>query len=73
MTIEIELPYPRRRRSPKVSPEMAAKIKTMLAHGMAQHDIAARFGINQGRVSEVNNGKRHPDVPPAPIDIVTGF
>jgi hypothetical protein len=47
---------------------MAAKIKTMLAFGMAQHDIAARFGINQGRVSEVNKGKRHPDVPPAPLD-----
>lgn len=68
MTIEIGLPYPRRRRSPEVSPEMAAIIKAMLAHGMAQHDIAARFGINQGRVSEVNNGKRHPDVPPAFID-----
>lgn len=70
MTIEIELPY--RRRSPEVSPEMAAKIKAMLAHGMAQHDIAARFGINQGRVSEVNNGKRHPNVLPAPIDVTTG-
>jgi hypothetical protein len=25
-----------------------------------QHDIAADLGINQGRVSEVNTGKRKP-------------
>ena len=68
MAEEIILPFPRRRRSPDVTPDMAAKIKTMLAFGMSQHDIAARFGINQGRVSEVNKGKRHPDVPPASLD-----
>ena len=67
MTIETKLPYPRRRSSPDVSPEMAATIKALLAHGLTQHDIAARFGINQGRVSEVNNGKRHADVLPAQL------
>ncbi|MFU0506692.1 sigma factor-like helix-turn-helix DNA-binding protein [Pseudaminobacter sp. NGMCC 1.201702] len=67
MTIEIELPYPRRQRSPEVSEEMAAIIKALLAHGMTQHDIAARFGINQGRVSEINKGKRHPGILPAQL------
>lgn len=27
---------------------------------MAQHEIAAAFGVNQGRVSEIVNGKRYP-------------
>lgn len=67
MTIEIELPYPRRRRSPEVSEEMAAIIKALLAQGMTQHDIAARFGINQGRVSEIHKGKRHPSILPAQL------
>jgi predicted XRE-type DNA-binding protein len=47
---------------------MAAKIKTLVASGMCQHDVAAIFGINQGRVSDVKNGKKFPDVPPAPIE-----
>ncbi len=29
-----------------------------LRQGEHQHDIAADFGMNQGRVSEVNTGKR---------------
>jgi predicted XRE-type DNA-binding protein len=28
---------------------------------MMQHDIAAHYRINQGRVSEVVNGKRFPE------------
>jgi hypothetical protein len=60
-----------RRRSQKVTPEMAAQIKTLVDHfGMLQHDVAARFGINQGRVSEIMTGGAFPDVPPAPIDKV---
>jgi hypothetical protein len=35
-----------------------AKIRARLALGEMQHDIAADLGINQGRVSEVNTGKR---------------
>ena len=35
-----------------------AKIRARLALGQMQHDIAADLGINQGRVSEVNTGKR---------------
>jgi predicted XRE-type DNA-binding protein len=33
-------------------------IRERLALGEMQHDIAAELGINQGRVSEVNTGKR---------------
>ena len=48
--------------------EMAATIKWLVAReGLMQHQAAARFGINQGRVSEVMNGKRFPDIPPAMI------
>jgi hypothetical protein len=44
---------------------MAARIKRLLQSDMMQHDIAARFGINPGRVSEINTGKRFKDVSPA--------
>lgn len=33
-------------------------IRERLALGEIQHDIAADLGINQGRISEVNTGKR---------------
>lgn len=62
-----------KRRSPSVSPEMAAIIKTLLRRGLFHHEIAALFGINQGRVSEIRTGKRHPDVPPAPDEVVDQF
>jgi hypothetical protein len=35
-----------------------AVIRARLALGEIQHDIAADLGINQGRISEVNTGKR---------------
>ncbi|SOC92577.1 hypothetical protein SAMN05216358_2733 [Rhizobium sp. AN5] len=53
---------PTPRRSPKVTPDMAAAIKLLLRRKMMQHDIAARFGINPGRVSEINTGKLYPEV-----------
>jgi hypothetical protein len=46
------------RRSPPVTPEMIAEMKVMYADGMAQHDIAAHFHVNQGRVSEALNSRR---------------
>lgn len=56
-----------RRKSPKLTPDIAAKIKHLLGLGeFNQHDIAAEFGINQGRVSEINTGKKWPDVTPQP-------
>ncbi|MDJ1463930.1 hypothetical protein [Nitratireductor sp. GZWM139] len=62
-------PLPRRRRSPDVTPAMAAKIKYLLSLGMAQHDIAAHFHINQGRVSEINTGTKYPGIEPTQLDL----
>jgi hypothetical protein len=47
-------------RSPKLTQEMADEMRRLRNAGMMQHDIAARFGVNQGRVSEVLSGKRFP-------------
>ncbi|MEQ9178532.1 MAG: hypothetical protein RIF44_07410 [Nitratireductor sp.] len=62
MSEEIILPFPRRRRSPVVTPDMAARIKYLLNLGLTQHDIAARFKINQGRVSEIKTGMKYPGI-----------
>jgi hypothetical protein len=67
-----KLPAPRtpkplirvRKRSPRVTPRMASEILALVQNGMHQHDVAARFGINQGRVSEIVNGKRFVSVEP---------
>ena len=42
----------------KMTDETIRKIWAKLRAGEMQHDIAADLGINQGRVSEVNTGKR---------------
>jgi hypothetical protein len=57
---------PARRPSRKLSPEDAAMIKKMLREGAYQRQIAAVFDTNSGRISEINTGKRFPDVSPAP-------
>ncbi len=45
----------------------AAEIKWYLLNTqMKQHDIAAKYGINGGRVSEINTGKRFSGIPPRP-------
>ncbi|MCB1512466.1 MAG: hypothetical protein KDJ36_16320 [Hyphomicrobiaceae bacterium] len=31
----------------------------LILQGVHQHDIAAKYGFNQGRISEVKTGKRH--------------
>lgn len=50
--------------TPPLTETMAAAIKWLLAQtDMAQHQIAAMFNINQGRVSEVNTGKRYAQTP----------
>jgi predicted XRE-type DNA-binding protein len=36
---------------------MAKQMRVMYARGMAQHEIAAHFHVNQGRVSEAVNRK----------------
>lgn len=43
----------------------AAIVKGMLARGDRQHDIAAWFGVNGGRVAEIANSTRFPHVEPA--------
>ena len=43
----------------------AAIAKGMLARGDRQHDIAAWFGVNGGRIAEIATGYRFPLVPPA--------
>ena len=36
----------------------AAVVKGMLARGDRQHDIAAWFGVNGGRIAEIANGSK---------------
>lgn len=50
-----------------LSAEQAAVIKARLARGDKQHDIAATFGVNGGRIAEIKTGAVHPGVKPAPI------
>jgi len=40
----------------------AALIKGMLLRGDRHHDIAAFFGVNQGRIAEIKNGSRFTEV-----------
>jgi hypothetical protein len=44
----------------------AAVVKGMLARGDKQHHIAAFFGINSGRIADINTGKKWADVTAAP-------
>jgi len=49
----------------KLNKEMVSIIKLRLERGDYQHDIAADFGINQGRISEIKTGKRHSSQEPS--------
>lgn len=42
----------------RLTDEVIRAIWARLRKGDFQHDIAADLGINQGRISEVNTGKR---------------
>jgi hypothetical protein len=46
----------------------AAIIKGMLLRGDRQHDIAAWFGVNGGRIAEIATGYRFHNVAVAPHD-----
>lgn len=46
----------------------AAIVKGMLARGDRQHDIAAWFGVNGGRIGEISTGMKFPEVSPADQD-----
>ena len=43
----------------------AATVKGMLNRGDRQHDIAAWFGVNGGRIGEIATGSRFSNVHPA--------
>jgi hypothetical protein len=38
----------------------------MILRGDRKHDIAAFFGVNPGRIADVESGRRFPSVPAAP-------
>lgn len=44
----------------------ASIVKGMLARGDRQHDIAAWFGVNGGRIAEIATGAKFPGVRAAP-------
>lgn len=43
-------------------------VKGMLSRGDLQHNIAAYFGINSGRIAEINTGHRGAGVAAAPVE-----
>lgn len=47
----------------------AAVVKGMLARGDRQHDIAAWFGVNGGRIAEIANGEKFGDVAAQTTDL----
>lgn len=50
-----------------LSPEDISIIKARLRRGEFQHRIAADYDLNPGRISEINTGKRFPNIPPAEV------
>lgn len=52
----------------QLTPELASIIKARLRRGEFQYVIAADYVINQGRVSEINTGKKFADVAPANLN-----
>lgn len=48
-----------------INRQNASIVKLALRLGYKQHDIAAYFGDNQGRVSETNTGKKYRTAPVA--------
>lgn len=48
----------------KLSSQDILQIKARLKRGDHQHDIAADYGLNQGRISEINTGKLFRNVKP---------
>ncbi len=63
------IPFPHKRRSSPLSPDLAARIKALLELGLSQQDIATITGVNQGRVSQVNTGMRYPGIEPSQGDL----
>jgi hypothetical protein len=69
----VRFPRPRRaaRCSNPMTEELASKAKTMVIRlGMAQHEAAAKLGVNPGRVNDAIHGKIFPNAPFAPLNDV---
>lgn len=52
----------------KLTPEQVSNIKARIERGEFQHRIAADYDLNQGRISEIANGKRFASIPLAEGD-----
>jgi hypothetical protein len=48
----------------RLSERDAATVKAMLARGDRQHDIAAWFGVNGGRIGEIASGQSFRSIQP---------
>jgi hypothetical protein len=48
----------------------AALVKGMILRGDRQHDIAAYFGVNGGRIGEISSKRRFASVQPAPAEVL---
>lgn len=53
----------------KLTAYEASVIKGMLLRGDRQHDIAAWFGVNGGRIGEISKGRKFLDVTPQVNDL----
>ena len=54
--------------TPPMTAELASKALALLRLGYHQHQVAALLGVNQGRISEVNTGKRFSSAKPCEPD-----
>jgi hypothetical protein len=52
-----------------LDPADVPAIKGMLQRGDVQSDIAAYFGVNAGRVAEINTQQKFPEVEPLPASL----
>lgn len=52
----------------KLTPDQVSNIKARIKRGEFQHRIAADYDLNQGRISEIANGKRFASIPPAEME-----
>ena len=52
----------------RLTAEDAALVKGMIEPGDRQHDIAAWFGVNGGRIGEISSGAKFSEVKAAPPD-----
>ncbi len=51
-----------------LSAKDASLVRGMVKRGDRAHDIAAWFGVNQGRIAEVSDGTKHAGVAAAPLE-----